>query len=95
MKRFGNWTFVLVMGAIVLLITASISAQLTLHWVQAGRLGAGWFGIVSAIGGGSLVGLVSLGIALWRIQLTRQQIDLTSQNSEHNRQQHGHDRYQR
>ena len=95
MKRFGNWTFLLVVAAIVLLITASISAQFTLHWVQAGRLGAGWFGIVSAIGGGSLVGLVSLGIALWRIQLTRQQIDLTSQSSDHNRQQHGHDRYQR
>ena len=78
-----------------MLITASISAQFTLHWLQAERLGTEWFGIVSAIGGGSLVGLVSLGIAFWRIQLTRQQIGLTSQSSEHNRQQHGHDRYQR
>ena len=94
-RRFGNWTLVVIVAAIVLLITTSISAQFALHWLQAGRPGSGWFGIVSAIGGGSLVGLVSLGIALWRIKLTQQQIDLTSQNSEHNRQEQAHARYQR
>ena len=95
MNRFGNWTAVVVVAGVVLLIMVGISTQLALHWFQAGRVSSGWFGIVSAIGGGSLVGLVSIGIALWRIQLTQQQIDLTSQNSEHNRQQHGHERYQR
>ena len=95
MNRFGNWTAVVIVAGVVLLIMVGISTQLALHWFQAGRVSSGWFGIVSAIGGGSLVGLVSIGIALWRIQLTQQQIDLTSQNSERNRQQHGHERYQR
>ena len=60
------------------------------EWFRAGIPGTGSLQIVlSFIGGGSVIGLVSLWFAMRRTRLTQRQIDLTAQNSRYERFQRG------
>ena len=60
------------------------------EWLRSGIPGTGSLEIaLSFIGGGSVIGLVSLWFAMRRTRLTQRQIDLTAQNSRYERFQRG------
>ena len=74
----------------MLATTAAIATMFALVWFRAGQPDPGGLETaLSAIGGGFIVALLSLGFTLWRTRLTQQQIDLASQNSRYQRYQRG------